>query len=145
MKVMKDNIWNKFFHKKKLQKRKELKRLNDIVMSADDFLPRLKECDSLLGMMHLHKEMWGHGLRNKHIGPCQEGIFRTQDIMTMKPEEVFLGNIEGLWTFAIPEWEKMRDVPQSNTYHIVCRQYRDLLMANVMDIKNDAKEKITRL
>lgn len=78
MKVMKDNIWNKFFHKKKLQKRKELKRLNDIVMSADDFLPRLKECDSLLGIMHLHKEMWGHGLRNKHIGPCQEGIFRTR-------------------------------------------------------------------
>ena len=92
MKVMKDNIWNKFFHKKKLQKRKELKRLNDIVMSADDFLPRLKECDSLLGMMHLHKEMGDMDSETNILGHVKRASF-----------------------------------------------------GHVMDMKNDAKEKITRL
>lgn len=145
MKVLKDNLWNKFFYKKKLQKRKELKRLKDIERTADEYMPRLNECNSLMGLMHLHKELWAQGLRNKNIGPCQDGIFRTQDIITMKPDEVFLGNVFGLWTFAIPEWEKIREVADSIAYNIVCEQYRQLLMSNVVGMKNEAKEKMAHL
>lgn len=152
MKVLKNNLWNKIFNKKKLEEQeKEVKRLEDIVKNANEYLPRLARCDDLMGLMYLHRELWACGLQNKNIGPCKDGMFRTEDIMTMKPDEVFLGDVYSLWTFSIPEWEKRKGVkygeqiailngldPDITVYEIACKQYRNLLMTNVALIKSEA-------
>lgn len=150
-KVLKQTLWNRVFHKKQLQEqRQEVERLKHIVKTADNFLQQLNLCTDLHTMVHLHKDLWGSGIRNKNIGPCEYGMFRTKDILTMKPEEVYLGDIYGLWTFSIPTWEQQKEnkygegatqwnlSPDITLYEIVCNQYRNHLVSNVKAIRNEA-------
>ncbi len=152
MKVLKQNLWNYIFHKKQLQKQQqEMRQLKHIIKTADDFLQQLKACSDLEMMMNIHKDLWRSGIRNKNLGPNQKGMFRTEDILTMKPEQVFLGDIYGLWTFTIPTWEQQREnrygngaaqwglSPDITLYEIVCNQYRDFLMANVEAVKRNTE------
>ena len=69
----------------------------------------------------------------------------------MKPEEVYLGDIYGLWTFSIPIWEQQKDnkygegasawglSPDVTLYEIVCNQYRNLLVSNVRAVRKEAE------
>ena len=54
-----------------------------------------------LGAMHL---AWNHA-----ICPDKYGMFRTSNIATMSMDEVFLGNIYGLWTHSLPFWLSYQD------------------------------------
>lgn len=148
MKVLKNNLWNNIFNKKKLQEQqKEAQRLSKIVKDAEGFIPRLNDCKDLMGMLHLHKELWGCGIQSRQIGPCKYGMFRAEDILTMKPEQVYLGDVYSLWTFPIPVWEEKKESkfgetaiqygldPNTTVYEIVCNQYRELLISNVIEIK----------
>ena len=150
-KVLKQTLWNRVFHKKQLQQQQqEVERLKHIVKSADDFLQQLNTCTDLQVMLRLHKELWKCGIRNKNIGPCEYGMFRTKDILTMKADEVYLGDIYGLWTFSIPTWEQQKGNkygegatqwnlgPDITLYEIVCNQYRNHLVSNVKAIRNEA-------
>lgn len=152
MKVLKQNLWNRVFHKKQLlQQRQETERLERIIKRSDDFLQQLSKCKDLLMMLQLHKDLWSSGIRNKNIGPCEYGMFHTKDILTMKPEEVYLGDIYGLWTFSIPIWEQQKDnkygegaaawglSPDVTLYEIVCNQYRNLLVSNVRAVRKEAE------
>ena len=77
-------------------------------------------------------------------------MFRTKDIATMSPEEVYLGNVFGLWTFTIPEWEEKGHqwfghnyfgIPSTTTnYEVVLNQYKRLLKKNVESITIDARD-----
>lgn len=68
-------------------------------------------------------------------------MFRTKDIANMIAEEVFLGNIYGLWTFPIPEWEKRKEEkygangfginPDIPLYNFPLNQYKQLLLQNL--------------
>lgn len=150
-KVLKQTLWNRIFHNKRLQKQQlEVERLKHIVISADDFLQQLNICNDLQVMLRLHKEVWESNIRNKNIGPCEYGMFRTKNILSMKAEEVYLGNIYGLGTFSIPTWEQQKGniygeaattwglTPDVTLYEIVCNQYRHHLVSNVIDIRNKA-------
>ncbi len=157
MKILKKSLWNHIFHKKQLQRQlQEELRLRHIIATADDFLQQLKICSDLQVMLNLHKDMWGAGIRNRNLGPCQQGMFRTRDILTMKPEEVFLGNICGLSTFTIPTWEQQRENrygkgaakwglnPDVTLYEIVCKQYHDHLVTNVEAIRKEAEASLAQ-
>ena len=78
-----------------------------------------------MGLFDLHKQMWAEGIRHANIGPNEFGIFRTDDIPTMKPSEVFLGNVYGLWTAPLNEWFGTKDE------HIIREQYRNHLSSNL--------------
>ena len=125
-----NNIFNRFFYKETLAKEKE--KLNE----------RIEASKSLEGVLDLHKKAWGLGYRNGNLSPCEYGMFRTKDISTMKPEEVFLGNVYGLWTFPMPKWEDQksqmydRDI---SVYDIVLNQYKRVLHSNVKAIYREAK------
>lgn len=54
-----------------------------------------------LGTMHL---AWNHA-----ICPDKYGMFRTSNIATMSMDEVFLGDIYGLWTHSLPFWLSYQD------------------------------------
>lgn len=89
------------------------------------YLSEISKADSLMGLFDLHKRMWSEGIRHSNIGPNEFGIFRTNDISTMKPSEVFLGNVYGLWTAPLSEWVGTKDE------HIIREQYRNHLSSNV--------------
>ena len=150
MKVKRKSLWNRIFHKKELQEqRQERERLKHLIETADDFIEQLNMCNDLRILLHIHKDMWGSGIRNRNLGPNSCGMFRTEDILQMKAEEVFLGDIYGLWTFTIPEWEKEKENkygsnswginPDTTVYELVVKQYRNLLMSNVKAIKKEAE------
>ena len=62
----------------------------------------------------------------------------------MKPEEVFLGGIWGLFTHAIPFWEERKSQPygcngfginpEASLYDIILYQYKQLLYSNFSHI-----------
>ena len=54
-----------------------------------------------LGAMHL---AWNHA-----ICPDKYGMFRTSNIATMSMDEVFLGDIYGLWTHSLSFWLSYQD------------------------------------
>ena len=89
------------------------------------YLSEISKADSLMGLFDLHKQMWAEGIRHANIGPNEFGIFRTNDIPTMKPSEVFLGNVYGLWTAPLNEWIGTKDE------HIIREQYRNHLSSNL--------------
>lgn len=89
------------------------------------FISQLEKSGNLMELFSLHKQIWDNGLRHRNIGPCEWGMFRTQDISTMTPSEVYLGDIAGLFTLPLPEWIGTPDE------HIVTQQYKEHLISNV--------------
>ena len=92
---------------------------------CEHFIRRVGRCDNLLELFSLHRQIWDSGIRNANIGPNEFGMFRTEDISRMKPDEVFLGNIFGLFTLPLPEWIGRPEEP------IITQQYRNHLLSNV--------------
>lgn len=149
--IIRDNFVNRILHCGKLrEQREEYRRRKCLVNAAPAFIQSLADCDSLMTVLSIHKDLWGSGFHNKNIGPDEYGMFRTKDILTMKPEEVFLGNIYGLWTHEIPFWEERKEDPvgancfgmdeNTSLYKIILNQYCRLLMFNVEEIRRQAED-----
>lgn len=152
-KIIRDNLINRILHCGKLrEQREEYRRKKHLANAAPAFLQAINDCDSLMTMLSIHKDLWGSGFQNGNIGPCDTGMFRTKDILTMKPEEVFLGDIYGIWTHEMPFWEKHKMEPlgangfgldeKMSLYQIILGQYRRLLCSNVETIKRQAADYI---
>ncbi len=105
------------------RKNKELYRKN-----LEFFIPKVKSAKSLRELFTLHIQLWATGVRHSNFGPDQYGIFRTQDILKMTPDEVFLGNICGLFTKPMSFWENTTD---EDSKQIVTSQYKHLLLSNL--------------
>ena len=142
MKVLKNNWWNRIFHGKKLQRQEEEKEATkNRLRMLHYFLSAVEIAEGLMELMELHKSIWRSGFQMKNIGPDEYGMFRTKDIANMIAEEVFLGNIYGLWTFPIPEWEKRKEEkygangfginPEIPLYNFPLNQYKQLLLQNL--------------
>ena len=151
MKVLRENLFNRIFRKEKLLKqRKEYERVCKRLQKADEFKKVLERCDSLLKMVAIHKDMWNSGFQNKNIGPYEYGYFRTKSIPDMKPDDVYLGDIYGLFTFPIPEWENNRNAlygangfginPGTRTYDLILQQYRQHLKSNLLAMVSREKQ-----
>lgn len=145
MQIIKENIWNKLTKSAAIeQQHKMLNHYKKLVEKSEAYMKRLTDCQSLLELLKIHKELWAAGYQNKNLGPNPYGMFRTDYISTMTPNEVFLGNIFGLVTFSIAYWEKdhtsmfgmnMYGIPATTTYYeIVLRQYKQLLKSNVKSL-----------
>lgn len=141
---IKENLWNRLFHSDKVERQRRL--MADIrrrIAIAPDFLDAISKSDSLMGLYAIHKDLWGTGFKNLNLGPDEYGMFRTKDISTMTPDEVFLGNIFGLWTFTISEWEEHKK--DKDSYGKVLEQYRGILRSNVESLAKEYKEAIDNL
>lgn len=154
MRIIKNNWWNRQFHSKDLSKQKNLYRNYKILLlKYQELLDKIVNSKSLTELMLLHKEAWNEGFRNKNLGPCDWGMFRTEDIMTMKPEEVFIGNIYGIWTHNIPFWEKHKDdlyginnfgiSKDTKVYDLILNHYICVLKTNLKKIHSEAVDYIT--
>lgn len=149
--MKKNNKINRILFRNSIKKNQELmQEITRKINMCDDYIGTLKgtaienNASTLCKLFDLHKEIWNNGIRNKNIGPDRYGIFRTEDISTMKYSEVYLGNIFGLWTLPIPEWVDKTErycysssVAQLSELEIVTKQYKDLLLSNIKDIKSN--------
>lgn len=154
-KILKENLFNRIFHNRQLcEQRQKVWEARMIICGFHSFEHAITECDELTGMMSIHKDMWGSGYQNRNIAPDPCGMFRTVDIAEMRPDEVFLGDIYGLWTHNITEWERHREEPfganaygidpEKKTYQIILEQYRSHLLSNLRNIRDEAKEYLNR-
>ena len=80
----------------KKEKLREIQETSILVSRIDHFLALISNAQTLDELYILHIQIWEEGIRNKNIGPDQFGMFRTDDILKMTPDQVYLGNIHGI-------------------------------------------------
>ena len=83
-----------------------------------------------LGAIHL---AWSHA-----ICPDKYGMFRTSNIATMSTDEVFLGDIYGLWTHSLTYWLSSKNEDAVST--ITDQYYQQVLSGIKAEIKELAKK-----
>lgn len=122
----------------KLKQRKELKEQKhkkELLDKLDYFIHQVEIAESLRELFILHIKIWANGIQHKNFGPNQYGMFRTNDILMMVPEEVYLGNIWGLHTKPLPFWETQT----SENQELVIKQYKTILISNMNNLKTTLK------
>lgn len=137
-----NNLWNNIFHKKEINKNKEqvslyIKQLHN----APKILENIEVATSLKQLLNIHKDAWGSGFQNINLSSDKTGMFRCDSILTMTPDQVYLGGIYGLNTESIIFWENHKcdkyDVnnfgisADTMLYDIVLTQYKILLRTNI--------------
>lgn len=122
-----------FFIKMKKKKKGLLLSLNK---KRSELISYFSKLDSFKGglydLFYFHKGLAEKfpDLINKVPSVCPDkyGVFRTKDIATMSPDDVFLGGICGLFTYNITTWELYKKTDKE-AYNIVLNQYYNLLKA----------------
>ena len=122
-----------FFIKMKKKKKGLLLSLNK---KRSELISYFSKLDSFKGglydLFYFHKGLAEKfpDLINKIPSVCPDkyGVFRTKDIATMSPDDVFLGGICGLFTYNITTWELYKKTDKE-AYNIVLNQYYRLLKA----------------
>lgn len=121
-----------------------VKELNFKYNACNKFIREVKSVpDSLPSIIEMHKKIWKGGVQHKNLGPDGYGMFRTDDILSMTPDQVFLGNINDLLTASAHVWEARKDNYLNDlrrngkpeilpTFYIdVCNQYKNHLVKNL--------------
>jgi len=139
-----NNFFNRFFYKETLAKEREkYNTCKSLVGHFPELDEQIGASKSLENVLELHKKAWGLGYRNNNLAPCEYGMFRTKEISTMKPEEVFLGDIYGLWTLPMPKWSDQKSQMYDkdiSVYDIILNQYKRVLHSNIRALYDEAKE-----
>ena len=120
--------------RKKTEKEKQRKRT--ILNKLDYFIHQVEIAQSLKDLYILHIKIWANGIRHENFGPNKYGMFRTDDILMMVPEEVHLGNVWGLFTKQLPFWETC----SVNDQKLVIEQYQNVLLSNMKAMKRDLEK-----
>ena len=120
-----------FFIKMKKKKKGLLLSLNKKRSELISYFSKLDSFEGgLYDLFYFHKGLAEKfpDLINKVPSVCPDkyGVFRTKDIATMSPDDVFLGGICGLFTFNITTWELYKKTDKE-AYNIVLNQYYKLL------------------
>lgn len=133
-----------------MEQKEQYIRCQNLINCSYDIQVEIDGCQTLVELLHVHKDLWNKGFQNFNLGPCSWGMFRTKSIPNMHPSEVFLGGIWGLSTRNIPFWEAYSDEDMSGNgfglddstkiYDLIMNQYRRLLWLNVEDLTNKAKD-----
>lgn len=154
-KIIKNSFLNRLFKTKEVTANVlDFQVQRHILGCADQYLYKIGNCNSLIDMMHIHKKLWNDGFQNENTRPCKYGFFRTKDIATMRTDEVYLGDIWGLFTKNIPFWENNRDEtmagngwgmdPNTKCYDLVLDQYRACLNGAVKYQKREAENLVNK-
>ena len=148
--MKKNNFWNRLFFSSKIRDNKrEMSLYTKQCNEGQRIIDALNKSNNLSTLMNIHKDAWRTGFQNENIGPCPYGIFRTSDILTMTPNEIYLGGIWGLFTHSIPFWEEHKEAKYGcngfgidenlSLYEMIVDQYRKLLSSNIRAMFNKAR------
>ena len=151
MKILKNNLWNRIFHSKELkaqfEKFEKASRICGFYAELNQELNSAKTLDELLT---IHKRAWLKGFQNGNLDVCEYGMFRAEYIEKMTIDQVYLGNIDGLFTHNIRYWNQHSNdamgvngygiKEDTKIYSLIMNQYRNLLAGNFRHIKNCAED-----
>lgn len=145
--MRKNNAWNRLFHKAEVQKNvKQMSIYTKQCLEGQGFLYEIEGSNTLITLMNIHKDAWGTGFQNENIGPCPYGVFRTLDILSMTPDQIYLGGIRGLATKPVSFWEEHKEDKYGfgidenlSLYEMIVDQYRKLLSSNIRAMFNRAR------
>lgn len=90
------------------------------------FIHQIELAKELDDIYILHIKLWAKGIHHPNFGPNEFGMFRTNDIIMMTKEQVFLGNIWGLNTLTLPQWQYHPEEKE-----LVLKQYKNVLISNL--------------
>lgn len=112
---------------KRIKASKEAKKQAKLEELVPYFIHQIELAETLNDVYIQHIKMWANGVRHPYFGPDEYGMFRTKDILLMNKEEVYLGNIWGLFTKSLPFWETQ----DTETQKLVLDQYKNQLISNL--------------
>jgi hypothetical protein len=147
--MKKRNWWNRYFYSDVLKEQEmKYRKFKRMVVEFPELDVKIINAKTLMEIFHAHKAAWDIGFRNKNLAPCEWGMFRTENISTMKPEEVYIGGIYGLNTHNIPKWDQIgKDEPMGpngfglpkdeKIYDLIVDHYRTVLRTNILAIRSD--------
>lgn len=79
-------------------------------------------------LISVHKLLAKDDVLPKNCDVDEYGMIRAESIDQISKDNIYLGNIYGLWTFPIRTWETCTD---EQSKHLVWRQYYTLLYSNL--------------
>lgn len=112
---------------KKDERRQKLKEVDELRIKLNYFIHQVELAKTLRDIYMCHIRLWASGIHHENFGPNEYGMFRTDDILMMTPNEVYLGNIWGLNTKTLIFWENQEDDCQK----LVIEQYKNVLISNM--------------
>ena len=146
MSMKKNNFWNKLFFSSKIRDNKREMSLYT-KQCSQRIIDALNKSNNLSTLMNIHKDAWQSGFQNKNLEPSYFGIFRTSDIPTMTPDQIYLGGIWGLEAKPIPFWEEHKDESYGfgldediSLYAMIVNQYKSVLLSNIKVIYHNAQK-----
>lgn len=114
----------------KHQKKKDaIAELEHQICQLNKFKGELMSHHTLEDTFKIHRQLGTmHLAWNGAICPDKYGMFRTKNIATMHSSEVFLGDIEGLWTHSLSYWLTCCD---EDAVAIVTKQYYQQVLSGI--------------
>lgn len=141
-KIIRNSLFNRLFHHRTISS--NIKKLEDIkstLWNHPYLIEALNECTTLTELLNIHKQAYAAGYNNKNLSPNKFRMFRTTSISDMKPSEVFLGNIYGIWTNTLEFFESLphqnkthferTEIFPIDSYSLVFNQYYLHLLSNI--------------
>lgn len=130
------------------------RELHDKYNLCDKWLQQVSHTpDSLYQLMVTHKRMWKEGVQHQNFGPDRYGMFRTDSIENLSLDNLYLGNVYGIWTnkasvFETPEFKYVggtsaavaddsKGKELTDEYKKICAQYRNHLISNLRAMKSN--------
>lgn len=153
MKKIKNNLWNRLFHSKALKEYQEWKKVADSIIGWNKQLNEdLTRAKTLQDLIDIHKHAWEIGYQNSNMAPCAWGMFRCNSISELTLDNLYLGDIWGLWTNTGRLWEEHKDEimagngfgidPEKKVYDLIMQQYRQHLRSNINAIADNTTKEL---
>lgn len=128
---------------RKNQKKKKKHMIEHQILQLNKFKGELMSHHTLEDTFKIHRQLGAmHLAWNPAICPDQYGMFRTSNIATMSMDDVFLGDICGLWMHTLTYWLTCED---EDDVIIVTGQYYEQVLNGIEAEIRELKKKITSL
>lgn len=129
--------------KKNQEKKNEINKLEYQIRQLNKFKDELMSHHTLEDTFKIHKQLGTmHLAWSITICPDKYGMFRTSNIATMSTDEVFLGDIYGLWTHSLTYWLSSEN---DEAVSIVTNQYYQQVLSGIKAEIEELKKKISSL
>ena len=113
------------------------------ILQLTKFKGELMSHHTLEDTFKIHRQLVAmHLAWNSAICPDKYGMFRTSNIATMDPSEVFLGDIYGLWTHSLSYWLTCCD---EDAVSKITNQYYQQVLSGIKAEIRELKKKINSL
>lgn len=112
------------------------------ILQLNKFKGELMSHHTLEDTFKIHRQLGAmHLAWNPAICPAQYGMFRTSNIATMSMDDVFLGDICGLWMHTLTYWLTCNE----DAVIIVTGQYYEQVLNGIKAEIRELKKKINSL